>query len=241
MEYEKELWQEAQNWKKKLVRKQNMVERFSKNVQNRFNRLVPKKAHEIITDSIKQMVETAMTGSQYLPNLTINPDLSIREKERLIREKLIKYKRIAAFEGAGTGAGGILFGLADFPLLLGIKMRFLFEVGAVYGFQTSDINERIFILNVFQLAFSSEEQKEHLLKIIEEWEEDSIKHDVDWRKWQQEYRDYIDLVKLFQLIPGIGAAVGAYANYHLLDHLGETAIQCYRLRMLKGNFEGNSY
>jgi hypothetical protein len=240
MEYEKELWQEAQNWKKKLVRKQSIVERFSKNAQSKFNRLVPKKAHEIITESIKQMVETAMTGSQYLPNVTYSSDLSMRENERLIREKLIKYKRTAALEGAGTGAGGILLGLVDFPLLLGIKMRFLFEVGTIYGFQTSDVNERIFILNVFQLAFSSEEQKEHLLKIIEEWEDESIKHEIDWRKWQQEYRDYIDLVKLFQLVPGIGAAVGAFANYHLLDLLGETAIQCYRLRLLKGYFEGRS-
>ena len=32
--------------------------------------------------------------------------------------------KIAAAEGAGTGAGGILLGLADFPLLLGIKIKF---------------------------------------------------------------------------------------------------------------------
>jgi hypothetical protein len=33
------------------------------------------------------------------------------------------------------------------------------------------------------------------------------------------------------LVPGIGAVVGAVANYHLLDHLGETAMNCYRLRL----------
>ncbi len=27
-------------------------------------------------------------------------------------------------EGAGTGAGGIFLGLSDFPLLLGIKVKF---------------------------------------------------------------------------------------------------------------------
>ena len=32
--------------------------------------------------------------------------------------------KIAAAEGAGTGAGGILLGLADFPLLLTIKIKF---------------------------------------------------------------------------------------------------------------------
>ena len=51
------------------------------------------------------------------------------------------------------GAGGILLGLADFPLLLGIKIKFLFDAATLYGFDTSDKEERLFILHVFQLAF----------------------------------------------------------------------------------------
>ncbi|WP_192811883.1 EcsC family protein, partial [Paenisporosarcina sp. TG20] len=43
---------------------------------------------------------------------------------------------------------------------------------------------------------------------------------------------YIDLVKMFQLIPGIGAVVGAFVNYNLLDQLGETAMNSYRVRLL---------
>ncbi|WP_255494182.1 EcsC family protein [Hufsiella ginkgonis] len=34
-----------------------------------------------------------------------------------------------------------------------------------------------------------------------------------------------------QLIPVIGAAVGAIANYKLVDKLGETAMNCYRMRL----------
>jgi len=45
-----------------------------------------------------------------------------------------------------------------------------------------------------------------------------------------DYRDYIDLAKLFQLVPLIGAPVGAIANYKLTDHLGRYAMNCYRLR-----------
>ena len=33
-----------------------------------------------------------------------------------------------------------------------------------------------------------------------------------------------------QLVPVIGAAVGAVANYQLLKQLGATAMNCYRLR-----------
>ena len=137
-------------------------------------------------------------------------------------------------EGAGTGAGGILLGLADFPLLLSIKMKFLFDVAAIYGFDTKAYDERLFLLHVFQLAYSSDTLRQETLEKIENWEE--MKHtltDMDWQVFQQEYRDHIDLAKMLQLLPGIGAAVGAYANYNLLDQLGETAMNAYRLRILK--------
>lgn len=55
----------------------------------------------------------------------------------------------------------------------------------------------------------------------------------DWRIFQQEYRDYIDLAKMLQLVPGIGAVVGAYANYKLLNQLGYYACNAYRMRVFK--------
>ena len=53
----------------------------------------------------------------------------------------------------------------------------------------------------------------------------------DWRNFQQEYRDYIDLAKLLQLIPGIGAVVGAYVNHQLTNKLGKFAMNAYRMRI----------
>jgi hypothetical protein len=55
-------------------------------------------------------------------------------------------------------------------------------------------------------------------------------HDFDWRNFQQEYRDYIDIAKLLQLVPGIGAAVGALVNHRLTEKLGKTAMNAYRMR-----------
>ena len=60
-------------------------------------------------------------------------------------------------------------------------------------------------------------------------------HQFDWRSFQQEYRDYIDLAKMAQLIPVIGAVVGVVVNYRLLNKLGETAMNAYRLRWKKEN------
>lgn len=56
-------------------------------------------------------------------------------------------------------------------------------------------------------------------------------NDFDWRNFQQEYRDYIDLAKMAQLIPIIGAAVGLVVNYRLLKKLGKTAMNAYRMRL----------
>jgi hypothetical protein len=54
----------------------------------------------------------------------------------------------------------------------------------------------------------------------------------DWKTFQQEYRDYIDLAKMAQLLPVVGAAVGAVANYQLIKKLGKTAMQAYRMRFI---------
>lgn len=134
----------------------------------------------------------------------------------------------------------MLLGLADFPILLSIKIKFLFEVASLYGFNAANYKERLYILYIFQLAFSSPERRSRVYLEIADWE-NYVKHlpeDVnsfDWRTFQQEYRDYIDLAKMLQLVPGIGAVVGAYANYQLLDKLGETAMNAYRMRIFKNN------
>jgi uncharacterized protein (DUF697 family) len=142
---------------------------------------------------------------------------------------------MAAAEGGVTGAGGILLGLADFPLLLSIKLKMLYDLASIYGYSVSDYRERIYLLYIFQLAFSSQEQRRQVYLQMVNWQEkrktlpDDI-HQFDWRTFQQEYRDYIDLAKMAQLIPIIGAPVGAVVNYRLLNKLGVTAMNAYRMR-----------
>ncbi|MEK3889132.1 EcsC family protein [Bacillus sp. FSL K6-3431] len=232
-EYTIKVHDELQTWKRKMIKRSSLINRISKTAQTKVNGLIPEKFHKIMTDSIKNMVKATLVGSNLTTNKQKPEGISLYERDELLKEKLSTYRKTAVIEGAGTGAGGILLGIADFPLLLSIKMKFLFEAAAVYGFDTSDYEERLFILHVFQLAFSSDEKRKETFHIIEDWEEQKkLLVDMDWRVFQQEYRDYIDLVKMFQLIPGIGAVVGAYANYNLLDQLGETAMNAYRLRII---------
>ncbi|AST90495.1 MULTISPECIES: EcsC family protein [Sutcliffiella] len=234
MNYEQKVLRDMEKWKLELSSKPNMFKRLSKNTQNKVNSFIPEKVHHFITESIKKMVQATLAGS----NITTKKrddieSLTLEEKEKLVLEKLDKFKRTAAAEGAGTGAGGILLGLADFPLLLSIKIKFLFEACSLYGFDPKKYEERLFLLYIFQLAFSSEEHRKEVLTIIENWENEvEDRKELDWRTLQQEYRDFLDLVKLFQMVPGFGAVVGAYANFNLLDQLGKTAMNCYRMRIM---------
>jgi hypothetical protein len=230
--YEQLVREQLFHWNKKMLQKSNFVSRLSKRAQTKVNEFLPEKVHKVMTESIKKVVQAALVGSDFLTSAKDVSSLSLSEKEKLVADKLKTYKRMAAVEGAGTGAGGIFLGLADFPLLLSIKMKFLFETATLYGFDVKKYEERLFILHVFQLAFSSDEHRQRIYHMIKYWDEEKEKLvDVDWRVFQQEYRDYIDLAKMLQLVPGIGAFVGAIANYHLLEHLGETAMNCYRLRL----------
>ncbi|WP_430789033.1 EcsC family protein [Virgibacillus flavescens] len=231
--YEVKVYEEVEAWKKKILKRSGLVNKFSKKAQNKVTGMIPEKVHKVVTESIKNMVKATLFGSNITTRKLKETGLSLEQRDELLRKKLTTYRKTAVVEGAGTGAGGILFGLADFPLLLSIKMKFLYEAATVYGFETKEYEERLFILHVFKLAFSSDEKRRETFRVIENWEEEKkTLVDLDWREFQQEYRDYIDLVKMLQLVPGLGAIVGAYANYNLLDHLGETAMNAYRMRLL---------
>jgi hypothetical protein len=160
---------------------------------------------------------------------------SLQQTEEAAQRIINSYKHTAAAEGGVTGAGGILLGLVDFPVLLGIKLKLLFDLAAVYGYDVKDYKERVFLLHIFEMAFSSHQHRKQVYTHIAEWKKvkEQLPADInefDWRSFQQEYRDYIDLAKMAQLIPGIGAVVGFVVNYKLIKKLGETAMNAYRLR-----------
>lgn len=182
------------------------------------------------------MTKVVLFGSKYTTKKPLI-GLTLKERDDLALDKIKTYKNTAMIEGAGTGAGGILIGLTDLPLLLGIKIKLLYELASIYGFDVKDYRERMYILSIFQLAFSSQDHVNKIFAKIENWDEykDTLSDDIndlDWRSFQQEYRDYIDLAKLLQLVPGIGAFVGAYINNKLVDKLGEYAMYAYRMRIL---------
>lgn len=232
--YEQLAYAELSAWQIKMRKQPSIGSRVAKYAQTKINNVIPEKVHQGITFAIEKMVKGVLFGSRYLSSAPLQ-GASLEVREALVRKKIEAYRNTASAEGAITGAGGILMGFADFPAFLTIKIKLLFEVAALYGYQVKDYKERLFILHIFQLAFSSQKGRNEVVELVADWKNYSqnLSEDVDdfdWRKFQLEYRDFIDLAKMAQLVPVIGAGVGAIANYKLVNLLGDTAMNCYRLR-----------
>jgi hypothetical protein len=237
--YEESALKELLLWKEKMKKKPSFSNDFTKGLQSKMNNLFPAKIQNLISDSIKNMVKLVLAGSEFTSKHPVT-HASLEERENLAKDSIDFYRKAATASGAGTGASGLIVGLADFPILLSLKIKFLFEIASIYGFNVENYKERLYILYVFQLAFSSDKRRIEIYEQISNWDDyvKDLPDDVnsfDWKTFSQEYRDYIDLAKMLQLVPGIGAVVGAYANYTLMNKLYETALNAYRLRVFKCN------
>jgi uncharacterized protein (DUF697 family) len=232
--YEEIAFAELTAWMYKTNQNPSFLNKLTKSTQRGINNLIPEKVHHVITFAIEKMVKGVLFGTQFVTPQPLQ-EKSLELRELKVRKIIKIYKNSASAEGAITGAGGILMGFADFPAFLTIKMKMLFEIAAAYGYDVKKLDERLFLLYIFKLTFSSQETRKNTVRIVENWNEfvKTIPSDIeqfDWKEFQLEYRDYMDLAKLAQLIPIIGAGVGAVANYNLANRLGNTAMQCFRLR-----------
>ncbi|MGC3943583.1 MAG: EcsC family protein [Chryseolinea sp.] len=237
--YKERVEREVDTWTGRIRKEPYYSTQLARRVQKKINSVIPERIHAAITAAVKHMTEAVCFGIGYTSTDPM-AGISFQEAESKVNKRIAFYAKTAAAEGALTGAGGILLGLADFPLWLTLKMKMLFEIAAIYGYDATDYKERVFLLRIFELTFSGYDRKPQVLDMISEWEDqrkqmpDTVQA-FDWRTFQQEYRDYIDLAKLLQLVPGIGAAVGTVVNYRLTNKLGETARNAYRLRWLSRN------
>ena len=235
MQYEQKAFTELVSWQKKMQRNPSLLSKLSRGVQVKLNSYIPEKIHVAITGAIKQMIKGVLFGAKYV---TRKPEKveSLELTEEAVTKLIRNYRHTAAAEGGITGAGGFLLGLADFPILLSIKLKMLFDIAALYGFDVKDYKERVYLLHIFELAFSSQQHRRNVYSEMNNWavQKEAFPDDInqfDWRNFQQEYRDYIDLAKMAQLVPGIGAVVGVVVNYKLINQLGSTAMNAYRMRL----------
>lgn len=216
-------------WREAVLKPPSALQAAAKGLQNRITNLIPEKVHLAVSKVIEQMTRGILVGSDFVtpPPRT---GLSLAEREALVRKAIEGYRNVATVEGGVAGAGGFLLAAADFPALIAIKIKLLFEIAALYGHDGAAWRERLYILSIFQLAFSSPDHRREVYARMSADAWPATAEDFDWRRFQQEYRDYIDLAKLAQLLPVVGAPIGAIVNFRLVEQLGTTAMNAYRLR-----------
>ena len=232
-QYEARVLAEAEAWRERQLRRPGLWDMTTRATQDRINKLIPERVHQIVTSGVELTTRGIMAGAEWT---TAKPLLhgDLRTREDLIRTRIDLYRTTASAEGGVAGAGGFLLAAADFPALLAIKVKLLAEIGALYGHSGKSLSERLYLLRIFQMAFSSAKHRPEALLALEAagrgLHQPERIQDFDWRRFQLEYRDYIDLAKLAQLIPVIGAPVGAVVNWRLTTRLATTAMNAYRLR-----------
>ena len=226
---------EVAAWRAKVLKPPGLWDKATRGTQERINKVIPERVHAIITSGVEAMTRGILFGSALIPSRPM-ADGSLATRELRARAKVRAYRNTASVEGGVAGAGGFVLAAADFPALMAIKVRMLGDVVGAYGWGGDTVRERLFLLHIFHLAFASAKRRPEALAELERWiagvDQPEEITDYDWRRFQIEYRDYIDLAKLAQLIPVVGAPIGAVVNWRLVDRLGETTIMACRMRWL---------
>jgi hypothetical protein len=141
-EYQEQINAELSIWQRQMLQRPTIMNRLSKRVQVKMNSWIPEKIHRAVTVTLKQLVRGVLFGANYTTPKPLS-GVSLQEREAAIGQRIKFYKTTAAVEGGITGAGGILLGFADFPVLIGIKLKLLFDIASMYGCNVKDYKERV--------------------------------------------------------------------------------------------------
>jgi hypothetical protein len=119
--YDESVGVELRAWQKKMLKRPSLLNGLSKRIQTKINSWIPEKVHKAITATLKQMIRGVLFGARHTTADSLR-NAPLQTREELVLRKIDAYRKTAAIEGGITGAGGILMGLADFPILLPIRI-----------------------------------------------------------------------------------------------------------------------
>lgn len=234
MDYQTQVKRELALWEKKMLKDMGVIEGFSRDIQKKIDSYIPLKIHTSISKTMEVAIKSILGGINLIPvdkkMLTQFRLKTLAQTDREVDKIISRYKKLATATGAGTGIGGLLSLAVDYPALISLELKMLQEIARSFGYDIREKKERIYLLKVFILAFSGDRCKKRTYLEVINYENNFS--DVDWQELYHEYKEKVDFKKMLQIIPGFGALIGAWANYGLIEELGETARNCYRLRKI---------
>lgn len=205
----------------------------------------------LLLDELGQYIQT---GGSYLSSVSKIPNFypgldvcTLENVEKLpistmdgATEKLTgNRKKLATFQGASTGIGGIFTLTIDIPLLLGLQLKTLQDIAICYGYDPNEKAERLFIVKCLQFVSADIVGKQAILSQLSQFDNPSetSKREVlselqGWREVVFSYRDQFGWKKLFQMIPIAGLVFGAFINRSAVSDIAEAGKMLYRKRRL---------
>ncbi len=155
-------------------------------------------------------------------------------------------------EGGATGALGLIGLAADVPALLTISLRLVQQMGICYGYDVKSYEEREYVMHVLRIgSTSSLRTKMEFLVGLKHIEQILLK--VSWNKVSEALarkeisrlsllaamKQFAQMLgiqlarrKALQLVPVIGALIGASFNAVFVNDVGRTAFMLYRRRRI---------
>ena len=175
-------------------------------------------------------------------------DKDLDALDRVARSFFAENKIMSALEGAGTGLGGLILIAADIPAVFAVAFRAIQQIGASYGFDMKDPNMTPIVLSALGFAAGAEEATKvaaladmHMaarllarrLSYKKVAERTAIGGAINALKlasknMPQEIAKNITKKKLAQMIPVVGAVVGAGFNYWFISDTSRTAYMLFR-------------
>lgn len=151
-------------------------------------------------------------------------------------------------QGGLTGTGGWLLLGIDFPLMMVMNIRAVQLIGLTFGHEMNHPYEMMISLKVFHAATLPKRMQarawRELMEELDDQEHPYIYEGNDQltnEKWldqpiKQGLKSLFILMfrkKIFQGLPFISIAIGAYSNYHLTKRVTEFALRFYQYRHLQ--------
>lgn len=264
--YERRVRREILDWRSTdASRVQKILDALSTPAEWTLKRLSTAAARDTVTEALRGGLEMVQDGSRrtfrvrsVLANARSHgvsaetvADLRTADLERLdelARTHERPNKWLAAVEGGTCGLGGVGATLADLPLLFGIALRAVQQIGTCYGFDVEDPDVRPVALSVFNVgAGASSSAKAALLADVHvaaeafarKWTYEKVARRTTTgaaaqalkrmtRRLPQKIARKVTKQKLVQTLPLVGAAIGAGFNYAFLSTTARAARMTFR-------------
>lgn len=248
----------------KLNKKENKLlnKRENKFIKNKVAP-ISDKIEEKIPQKLKDTLESAFyngfklvleKGSKYIEKLynkdkiQLEHDVNNYSLDKKVTRKSIKImdsqgkkskiinSTISTIEGASLGVLGI--GLPDIPLFIAMILKTVYEIALSYGFNYESEEEKIYILNLINVALTNSKEKvlynEKLNEV--EYKIDSnivINRDLNLeiRSTSQVLSESLLMAKFIQGLPIVGV-LGSITNYQVINKVSKYARIRYKKRYL---------